>query len=127
MLTLSHFTKFPSAFKDREKLINKVELQNIRVTHDDENTKIIITSNTKSGYQQEIEIEDDKISLRSHCKVFCTCESFKFEFSHAIFRNGSLLKPIDFIRSIVQRPKEKNKYDIPSPCKHLAKVKTTPM
>jgi len=96
MLTLSYFTKFPSAFKEREKLVNGVQLVNIKAEYNSDDNKILITSNTMNGYQQEIEIEGDKITLRSHCKVSCTCDSFKYEFAHAIFRAGSLLKPIHF-------------------------------
>ncbi len=118
MLTLAYFTKFPSKYKDREKFVNHVTLENIKAEIIDEN-KILITSNTKKGYRQEIELEDNKISLRSRCKVSCTCESFKFDFAHAVFRAGSLLNPISFIRSVVQRPKQRNQYDIPSGCKHI--------
>ena len=118
MLTLAYFTKFPSSYKDREKFVNNVILENVKAEVINEN-KILITSTTKSGYRQEIELEDNKISLRSPCKVFCTCASFKFDFAHAVFRAGSLLKPISFIRSVIQRPKQRNQYDIPSGCKHI--------
>jgi len=105
MLTLGYFSKFPAAYKDREKSVKNVIFTNIQRDVTDDG-KIIIHARTDK-YQQEMEIQDNTIHLKSPVKVFCSCESFKFEFSHAIFRAGSLLNAIHFIRSIIQRPKEK--------------------
>ena len=66
-----------------------------------------------------MEIQDEIIHLNSPVKVFCTCESFKYEFANAVFRAGSLLKSVNFVRSIISRPKEKNQYNVPSGCKHI--------
>ena len=117
MLTLGYMSKFPAAYKDREKSIKTVLFNKISpATHSGD--KITVVSSTDK-YTQEIVIHDKIIHLNSPCKVFCTCSSFKFEFANPVFKAGSLLKPIDFVRSIISRPKEKNEYNIPSGCKHL--------
>jgi len=115
-LTLGYFSKFPAAYKDREKSIGEVRFNNIHqnIIKD----KIIIHANTDK-YQQEMEIQDEILHLNSPVKVFCTCESFKYEFANAVFRAGSLLKATSFVRSIISRPKEKNQYNVPSGCKHI--------
>ncbi len=115
-LTLGYFSKFPAAYKDREKFIGEVRFNNIH--QDIIKDKIIIHASTDK-YQQEMEIQDEIIHLNSPVKVFCTCESFKYEFANAVFRAGSLLKSVNFVRSIISRPKEKNQYNVPSGCKHI--------
>ena len=115
-LTLGYFSKFLAAYKDREKSIGEVRFNNIH--QDIIKDKIIIHASTDK-YQQEMEIQDEIIHLNSPVKVFCTCESFKYEFANAVFRAGSLLKSINFVRSIISRPKEKNQYNVPSGCKHI--------
>jgi len=117
MLTLGYFAKWPSQYKEREKLVKGVIFNNITPTVN-ENGTIFIKSSTDK-YIQEVEVRDEIIHLNSECKVFCSCESFKYEFANAVFKAGSLLKPIEFIRSIVKRPKEKNQFNTPSGCKHI--------
>jgi len=115
-LTLGYFSKFPAKYKDREKSVGEIQFTNIN--HNVIDNKIIIHASTDK-YQQEIEIQDEVIHLNSPVKVFCSCESFKYEFANAVFRAGCLLRSINFIRSIISRPKEKNQYNIPSGCKHI--------
>ena len=117
MLTVGYFSKFPAAYKDREKSIKDVVFTNITSITTESGATLIKSSTSK--YQQEVEIKDEHIHLNSQCKIFCTCESFKYEFANAVFRAGSLLKPIEFVRSIIKRPKEKNEYNIASGCKHI--------
>jgi len=119
MMNLGQFTRFPAAFKDREKLVDKVYFISINNTKTDYGFEIISKTNK---YNQTIEIHDEKINLRSPIKIMCDCQSFKFEFSHAVFKNGSLINPMQFIRSIVQHPKEKNQHDLASGCKHIIKL-----
>jgi len=116
MLTLGYFTKFPSRYRHREDSLKNVTF--IDISKEVEEDGIIIRSNT-GKYAQEIKIFDTAIRLKSPCKVYCSCESFKFEFAHPIFRSGSLLKPISFVRSIINRPRERNEFNIPSGCKHI--------
>jgi hypothetical protein len=118
MLTLGYFSKFPSTYKDREESVKDVVFNKISPPTTTEDNNIFIVSST-GKYTQEVMIQDENIHLNSQCKVFCSCESFKYEFANAIFRSGSLLKPIEFVRSIIKRPKEKNQYNIPSGCKHI--------
>ena len=116
MLTLNNFIRFPTAFKDREKLVDKVRFLQI----DPIKTEYGFNVKSRSErYEQEIEFHDDKISLRSPVKVSCNCESFKFEFANAIYKAGSLINAAQFIRSIIKRPKEKNEFNLQSGCKHI--------
>jgi len=117
MLTLGYFSKFPAAYKEREKSVQDVVFNKISPITKEDKTIFIVSSTGK--YTQEIMIQDETIHLNSPCKVFCTCESFKYEFANAVFRSGSLLKPIEFVRSIIKRPKEKNEFNIASGCKHI--------
>ena len=121
MLNLGYFTKFPAVYKDREATVKLVTFENVNY----ENTKdgnILIKSNTEK-YNQEILLvldENNKsISLRTPCTVYCSCESFKYEFANSLFKNNSLINPINMIRSIISRPKKKNMHNIPSGCKHI--------
>lgn len=117
MLTLGYFSKFPAAYKEREKSVQDVVFNKISPITKEDKTIFIVSSTGK--YTQEIMIQDETIHLNSPCKVFCTCESFKYEFANSVFRSGSLLKPIEFVRSIIKRPKEKNEFNIASGCKHI--------
>ncbi|MDD4081839.1 MAG: SWIM zinc finger family protein [Sphaerochaetaceae bacterium] len=117
MLTLGYFSKFPALFKDREKLAKLVVFKDISVDKIKDNV-ILITGKTDK-YEQEIEILNSKITLKSECKIFCSCESFKYEFANSVFKNGSLRRPISFIKSIIKRPKHKNEHNTPSGCKHI--------
>ena len=117
MLTIGYFSKFPSLYKDREKSVKEVVFTKI-VVNPDTDKNIIIDSSTEK-YTQQIVIHDKTIHLNSPCKVYCSCESFKFEFANAIFRAGSLNSPLEFVRSIIKRPKEKNEFNIASGCKHI--------
>jgi len=116
MLSIGYFSKWPAIYKTREKSVEDVIFTNINTTVGE--NEITIDSTTED-YTQEIIIKDNTIHLNSPCGVFCSCESFKFEFANAVFRAGSLIKPIEFVRSIIKRPKEKNEFNIPSGCKHI--------
>ena len=116
-LTLGYFSKFPAAYKEREKLVNDVIFTEITYNKS-EDQKILVNSRTNK-YFQEMEIEGETINLHANVKVFCSCESFKYEFANSIFKSGSLKRPISFIRSIISRPKQKNEHNIPSGCKHI--------
>jgi hypothetical protein len=118
MLTLGYFSKFPAKFKNREELVKPIIFEKINVERSADSKRIIITGKTDK-YEQEIEIFDSHFTLKSECKVFCNCESFKYEFANSLFKSGSLRRPISFIRSIIKRPKQKNEYNIPSGCKHI--------
>jgi len=115
-LTLGYFSKFPALYKNREKSVDTVVFNSIK--RDIKDDEIIIINATTNKYQQEIEIKNG-LHLNSEVKVFCNCESFKYEFANAVFRAGSLIRPLSVFRSIVSRPKEKNQYNIPCGCKHI--------
>ena len=95
-LTLGYFSKFPAAYKEREKLVNDVIFTEITYNKS-EDQKILVNSRTNK-YFQEMEIEGETINLHANVKVFCSCESFKYEFANSIFKSGSLKRPISFIR-----------------------------
>lgn len=116
MLSLAYLSKWPSVYRDREKSIKDVLFINITPTVNEDN--ITIKSSTDK-YTQEIVIYDNTIHLNSSCKIMCSCQSFQFEFANAVFKAGSLIHPIEFVRSIISRPKKKNEYNTPSGCKHI--------
>jgi len=116
LLTLNDFIRFPTAFKDREKLVDKIRLLSIIPKKTEYGIEV---KSRTDKYEQIIEIYDNKINLKSSVKVTCNCESFKFEFANAVFKAGSLINAIAFLRSIIKRPKEKNEFNIPSGCKHI--------
>lgn len=117
MLTVGYISKFPATYKDREKSVKDIIFTKI-VANPDTDNNITIDSST-GKYNQQIVIHDKSIHLNSPCKVYCSCESFKYEFANSIFRAGSLNSPLEFVRSIIKRPKEKNEFNIASGCKHL--------
>ena len=80
--------------------------------------KIIEINGTSGKYSQMIRILGEIIP-NSPVQITCNCESFKFEFSHAVFKNDSLINPQNFGPDIIKKPLEKNKYQIPSGCKHV--------
>jgi hypothetical protein len=117
MLDIGYFSKFPAAYKDREKTVAEISFSNLDYEITKNNTILIKSSTGK--YNQEIEIVSDVVSLKSPCKVFCSCESFKYEFVNSLFKSGSLLHSMSLVRSIISRPKQKNTHNIPSGCKHI--------
>lgn len=126
MIELGKLTRFPAFFRYREKLVDSVELLNININQV-EGEGILATSNSRSGHSQYIMIRDDKIGLKSLCKIYCTCESFKYDFAYALNKIDSLYIPsfidkMKMFRSTIKRPRERNVYNIPSPCKHIVKL-----
>lgn len=117
MLTIGYLSKFPAAYRNRESSVKFVTFNEIKA--DKISDEIINIKSKTDKYIQEVEIYDKTIHLNSKCKIFCSCESFKFEFANSLFRQESLLHPTEFIRSVISRPKKTNQFNIVSPCKHI--------
>ena len=118
MLRFRDLLNFPSFYSKRQDSVKKVKSQITGVNKNSENNTIEI--NGSSGkYSQTITIFSDDIRPNVAVQITCTCESFKYEFSHAVFKNESLIDPINFRENIVKKPLDKNKYQIPSGCKHI--------
>lgn len=118
MLRFRDILNFPSFYSKRQDSIRNVISTITSVNNDLDNKEINITGST-GRYSQSIKIFGNDIIPNSLVQVTCDCESFKFEFSHAVFKNDSLINPESFGKFLNDKPLNKNKYQIPSGCKHI--------
>ena len=118
MLRYRDLLNFPSFYSKRQDSIRKVQNRITGVQKNPDEGFIEIDGST-GKYFQKIRIFGNNIIPNSLVQITCDCESFKFEFSHAVFKNESLINPENFGSDIIKKPLEKNKYQIPSGCKHL--------
>jgi hypothetical protein len=116
-MTLAQFSRFPTKFKDREKLVKDVRFTTLNKSIT-ENGTILFSAQCKN-YNTQLEILSNKIHLNTTCKASCTCDSFKYDFAHSLYKERSLLNPENFIKSIESHPKERNEFDVASGCKHI--------
>ena len=118
MLRFRDILNFPSFYSKRQESIRKTLTSITGMSNNPDNKTIEIKG--KSGkYSQTVRILGNDITLNSPVQITCDCESFKFEFSHAVFKVESLINPENFGPDIRKKPLEKNKYQIPSGCKHV--------
>ncbi len=117
MLRYRDLLNFPSFYSKRQESIRETLVQ-ITGMSNNPDEKIIEINGTSGKYSQMIRILGEIIP-NSPVQITCNCESFKFEFSHAVFKNDSLINPQNFGPDIIKKPLEKNKYQIPSGCKHV--------
>lgn len=116
MIQLKDIISFPAYYKKRNSTLKDVMINNIYMNKY-ENEYIITSTSTK--YKQEISFIGNTLSKETPIKIFCNCESFKFEFAHSIFIRNSLRNSDNFDEDIMKRSKEKNIYNIPCGCKHI--------
>jgi hypothetical protein len=114
MLRFRDLLQFPPFYAKRNKNIREVE---IIISNIDRQEEYIEITGSSKNYSPIIRIYGT-IEPNSSVVTSCTCESFNFEFSHALFRIQSLLNPQNF-PNLLKKPLEKNKYLIPSGCKHI--------
>jgi hypothetical protein len=88
------------------------------VRKDSETSQIEIYGKANK-YSPVIRFFGGDIIPNTQTQITCDCESFKFEFSHAVFKIQSLINPESFGPNIIKKPLEKNKYQIASGCKHV--------
>lgn len=112
MVLFKQILSFPSHFKSRIQSLNdlKIFLTNIK-----NNNKLIIESSCHN-YNQAIEFNDNRFSPRTHVKIYCSCESFKFEFANVLATYDGLYNSDFFIDN---PSKIKNPYGIICGCKHI--------
>lgn len=121
MMVFKNILNFPIFFKDRFNSWKTVKISKLDTKKDTNKFNIMAVTNNK--YDTEIEIDlTQKSLLNCPVKFSCTCDSFKYEFANAVFKNDSLLNPTDFFKSIITKPKQKNVYNTPSGCKHVIAV-----
>ena len=118
MLRFRDILNFPSFYSKRQDSIKKV-LMNITGMSNNPDDKIIEIDGSSGKYSQKIRFFGGDIIPNSSVQITCDCESFKYEFSHAVFKNESLINPENFGENIRNKPLDKNKYQIPSGCKHI--------
>lgn len=117
MLRFSEILKFPISYSERN---NKVDSTNWKVDYVTKNDKKIIFKGSNGSHTVIIEFisfnEGKDINLTTPVKVFCDCESFKFEFAYACDKKEGLLNQSMFFP---KPPKEKNSFLIATGCKHI--------
>jgi hypothetical protein len=119
MIAFGNILHFPANYKNREKNLKNINLIEFEKKYNDTEFKFIIKGLIvgKNRYTPEIEVYTATgIHITSPVKIFCNCDSFKFEFAYAVAKYDSLLHPENFI---LHRPKEKNQFVTASGCKHI--------
>ena len=114
-MKLKQFLNFPAIYKERNndvKIINPM-LLNVKIY----NEQPLIIYKYKN-YIINILLIGQQIDEDNEIKMSCTCPSFIFEFANSLYKSGNLFEPEKFIKSIKQVPKDKNKFNILTGCKH---------
>lgn len=115
MLRFRDLLQFPSFYSKRNASIRQVP---ITLGNIDRQEDYIEIAGITKNYKPTIRIFGD-FSLNTNVLVSCTCKSFIFEFAHSVLRVQSLLNPQNFGQDLIKKPLEKNKFMIPSGCKHI--------
>ena len=119
-ILFKHFLSFPSAYNDRNSSI--LPLKQITFITNVQILDNILKINGRVGnHAQTIELTKSKTLLNSEIKLFCDCESFRYEFYYTLLKHGAIPKEYTTIfenlnKSII--PKKKNVHGIISGCKH---------
>ena len=133
MLKFNALLQFPPFYRSRYGTERTVDLRDIKSTEWEDDKFKIITFSCISNDKYETIIElirskEKTINIRNcFVKVYCGCDSFKYEFSSLIENEGSLFKPVTFDKKYkssninINSNLKKNKYGIISPCKHLVR------
>lgn len=117
MLVLRNLILLPSFYRDRIQKVKSVRLSNIVFQQQDEG--ILISCNANDKYTCNLFLFGKKININSKIKVNCDCESFKYEFAYTLNKHNALLDNEMFIKYITKPPRKKNRYLIPTACKHI--------
>ena len=116
-MKLSNILTLPAHYKDRISKVNEVSISNFVL--DLEKDQINCSCRASNKYTTRISFLDIKeILSNSPIQVDCNCQSFTFEFAHAVGLDNGLLFPDNFPNLAA---KNKNKYSYLSSCKHLIK------
>ena len=115
MLRFRDLLQFPAFYSKRNKNIRQVSITLGNIDKQDEYIEI---TGVSKDYKPTIRIFGT-IENNSGVLISCNCQSFTYEFSHAVFRENSLLNPQTFGANLNTKPLEKNKYLISSGCKHI--------
>lgn len=115
MLFLRNLGYFPSAFRNRNKLISKVLIQ-VSGKKPEDDGSITITANC-NNHNTTINILQPNSKTMSPVKISCDCQSFIYDFQVACYKVGSLYGVNNI--SFVKNPKERNPHVIASGCKHI--------
>jgi len=116
MLRLRDLMQFPPFYSKRQGSIRQTE---INITGIDKQENFTEITGQSKDYKQTIRIFGQQLIPNSAVQVICTCQSFKFEFAHALLKHESLLTPETFKTELLGKPTKKNPYLIPSGCKHI--------
>lgn len=115
MIYFKQILSFPSIFKDRNDNIKKLIIFLTEINKDSDNN--IIIKSSCNNHNQIIKFYDDNFNSKTKVQIYCSCESFKYEFSYVLFENDGLLNGNFFQKNF--KPKIKNPYNYICGCKHI--------
>ena len=120
-ITFKMFLNFPAAYNERNITIPSLKTNTfIMDTKIDNNILTIIGK--VGNHNQVFELSKSKTLLNSEVKLYCSCESFKYEFYYALLKHGAIPKQYTHIfesNNNLLSPKKKNIHNIVSGCKHI--------
>ena len=122
MYHLKNFLSFPPILVKRQSLTYSLNTSFLggRKEYDENGNQQYILNFNCNNHNVILNIMDKDITIDSSLKVSCDCDSFKFEFAHALFKKNLIYNPYDIMSKELfdQKPKKNNNYII-SGCKHI--------
>lgn len=115
MLRFRDLLQFPPFYAKRNSNLRDIKISLGNIDRQDEYIEV---QGVTKDYKPTIRIFGD-FNINANVLVSCKCKSFNFEFAHAISRIQSLLDPQNFGEDLLKKPLDKNKYMVPSGCKHI--------
>ena len=121
MLNFGNFLFFPEKYKNRTPSTKNLSFQNFQFHYNPTTQSVWFFAVINGKYDVDISLKlaGQDFSMSTPCKVNCTCESFTYEFMHALYLNDGLLKPESYHPNMLKKPSKKNTFNIPSGCKHI--------
>ena len=120
-ITFKMFLNFPASYDNRNITIPSLRTSTfIMDTKVDNNILSIIGK--VGNHTQIFELSKSKTLLNSEVKLYCDCESFKYEFYYVLLKHGCISKQYTHIfesNNALLSPKKKNIHNIVSGCKHI--------
>ena len=116
MLQYGRLLSFPLTFKNLEKKVKLVRLDNIvaQFSQDYQVFNVVAIANGK--YTPKIQIFSPELSTSSLTRISCDCEFFKYSLAYSLYKNDALIDPENFV---LRQPRKKNTSGSLGGCKHI--------